>query len=210
LKRNLTSSITFTPSRSVGAQEEYYSRYISPLGKPRLSFKVDSDTLLARLNAPGAMEFVWILVYVASEPKGGWEFRPKERQRSGRWIGDLEPDSDMVGIWIDPELEYQQVSGFQYAPPFPPMVEGKLKLDWNSGAIIRVERSGTPSVPVYGIIGNVNGLLSLAKHLSTLAQSEVPEETRISYLPGKELISGGRLSLIMEKAKFSENVPWTR
>ena len=201
--------VSFSPSRNLSVQRSYYDRYVFPIGNPRIAAKGSpSEGLLLRCNAAGAMKFVWILGYTTCEPNAGWELLPKE-QVGRTWIGDTEPQSVLAGVWIDDSPETQMVSKFEYSPPSPLTHNGKPRLEWKPGPKLKVQISGSEAVPMYGILGNVNGLLSLAMHLVTLAQSEIPEGTTISYSPGKDL-ERSSLPLALEKARFDENVPWER
>ncbi len=60
---------------------------------------------------------------------------------------------------------------------------------------------------MYGVLGNANGLLSLAMHLATLAQRQVSFGTSVSYEPTKEL-EGGSLPLVLQKSTFRDDAPW--
>jgi len=198
--------IAFSPTQESVALRAYYDRYVFPLGGPRISFRGSpKNGLLVRCNPAGAMQLLWVMAYVASEPKGGWEFVPKELLKPGLWVGDSEPDSVWAGVRVvGPENSRE--SRFEYSPPQPAIDKGVLKLEWKAGAIVRVEVSGSKA-PMYGILGNATGLLSLGMHLSTLALDEVPMGTKVVYTPGKELEQKS-LPLAIEKARFEKSVPW--
>ena len=198
--------IAFSPTQESVAHRAYYDKYVFPLGNVRLGFRgSQKGGLIVRCNSAGAMQLVWVTAYVASEPKGGWEFLPKELMEKGTWIGDSEPDSDWAGVWVT-DQEKQRESRFEYVPPKPAMHKGTLRLEWKAQARLRVEVTGS-KVLMYGILGNPSGLHSLGMHLATLAQDEVPVGTRITYRPGKELEKKS-LPLTIEKAQFQEGVPW--
>src|SRR6266581_4613318 len=76
--------IAFSPTQESVAHRAYYDKYVFPLGNVRLGFRgSQKGGLIVRCNSAGAMQLVWVTAYVASEPKGGWEFPPKPAMHKG-------------------------------------------------------------------------------------------------------------------------------
>ena len=69
-----------------------------------------------------------------------------------------------------------------------------LELDWKTGFTIEVKSEGNEVL----ILANEDGLFSLANHLLTLAQNEIPPGTHIHYDEYNSL-ENGSVDLIIEK-----------
>jgi hypothetical protein len=163
------------------------------------------------MNEAGALEVFWVLAHVCAQhgKEPGWEFGISGEVDAPN-SGELEPGSSLVGVWLWPDAEGgAPITEFRYSPAEPHLVEGRPRMDWREGARITVEVSGSIKDPMYGILGNRPGLLSLAMHLATLAQSDIPVGAQLQYFPGRELV-GDSLPLTVEKAESSSSGQETR
>ena len=79
--------------------------------------------------------------------------------------------------------------------------EEGIKLKWENGFNIRVEREGDEVL----ILANKAGLISLANHLLTLSQDEVLEGTHI-HLDEYNSLEENSLDIIIEKSKLEKRM----
>lgn len=199
--------ITYTPTRDNKLLREFYSRNVRPLGTPRYATVGNQKSGLGvRCNAAGAMELFRILVQVASERKGGWEFLPRERLGDGTWAGDSEPGSTPFGVWLDESAGFRPIRVLECRIPSAEISRGKLGFVWSASAHLRLELSGSAENPMFGILGNQEALIAVATHLATLSLDDVLPGTLARYRPGKELASSS-IPLFFEKHAFDGGNP---
>ena len=87
-------------------------------------------------------------------------------------------------------MEYKTV--IIKVPKYNP--ESRLKLEWEKGFSIKIKQENGTVI----LQANKNGLISLAKHLITLANSEVPANTHF-HLDDSNSLEEGSSEFIIEK-----------
>jgi hypothetical protein len=149
------------------------------------------------------MDLVAILVNVVSEENGMFEFWPKELNEEGDWIGDTEPGSSNFAAATLENKASTQAFRFNFTDV---SLNKEIMLKWESNSEVEVVYSNH-GLEWWTILGNRAGFFSLARQLCILAQPHVQPNTLIRFEPKCELTKAS-LPLVLEKATFSDDVPW--